>query len=91
MISNMMKWRFLKLLSKIHWALLCCGVNGWKIVNLAKKIFRYKEHLRLYSNCEDRKLLPQGLYKESSATFEDEDLLDVCQKFHNFASVVIPK
>ena len=27
-----------------------------KIVNLAKKIVRYKEHLWLYSDCEDREL-----------------------------------
>ena len=60
-----------------------------KIVNLAKKIDRYKEHLRLYSDCEDRKLLPQGLYKESSLTFEYEDLRDVCQKFYDFASVAV--
>ena len=60
-----------------------------KIVNLAKKIVRYKEHLRLYNDCEDRKLLPQGLYKESSVTFEDKDLRDVCQKFYDFASVAV--
>ena len=48
-----------------------------KIVNLAKKIVRYKEHLLLYNDCEDRKLLPQGLYKESSVTFEDKNLRDV--------------
>ena len=57
-----------------------------KIANLAKKIVRYKEHLRLHSDCEDRKILPQGLhkesYKESSVTFEDEDPRDACRKFY---------
>ena len=45
--------------------------------------------IRLCSDCEDRKLLPQGLYKESSVTFEDEDLRDVCQMFYDFASVAV--
>ena len=60
-----------------------------KVVNLAKKIVRYKEHLRLYSDCEDRKLIPQGLHKEFSVTFKDEDLRDFCQTFYDFASVAV--
>ena len=89
MTSNMMKQRLLKFLSKIYSVLLCYGLMDGKIVTLAKKIVRYKEHLRLYNDCEDRKLLLQGLYKESSVTFEDKDLRDVCQKFYDFASVAV--
>ena len=83
-----------KLLQNFFWtfrleeAFVSSSIKG-NCSNLAKKIVRYKEHLRLYGDCEDRKLLPQGLYKESSVTFEDEDLRDVCQKFHDFASVAV--
>ena len=61
------------------------------ILNLSKKMVRYKEHLRLYSTCEEKKLIPNGLHKKAPMAFEDEELQDICQKIYDFASVLCQK
>ena len=61
------------------------------IVNLSKKIVRYKEHLRLYNTCDEKKLIPNGLHQKAPTAFADRELQDICQKIYDFASVLCQK
>ena len=61
------------------------------IVKLSKKIVRYKEHLRLYNTCEEKKHIPNGFHQKAPMAFADEELQDICQKIYDFASVLCQK
>ena len=51
------------------------------IVNLSKKIVRYKEHVRLCNTCDEKKLIRNGLHQKAPTAFGDRELQDICQKF----------
>ena len=61
------------------------------IVNLSGKMVCYKEHLRLFNACEEKKLIPNGLHQKAPMAFADEELQDICQKIDDFTSVLCQK